>query len=128
MQSTAPDAHHANSAVLWHIGGILSAAASVAGLCYHLKYIWVLCPQSLVVMFYRQSLRPYDSLGAADLPDLAVAAIYFPIVAWLLSRACNSGRFWHVARWIGIWHLVAIALAVGAAKYRNLAWSLYLGN
>ena len=111
--------------VIW-LGASILVAVSVVGLLYRWALIWLLCPQSLVVMFWRQAQRPYDSLGAAGYPDLAVAALYFPLMAWLLSRANRNGKMLHIARWIGIWHLVAVAIAIGMATFRNHVWSYSL--
>lgn len=104
------------------------AGLAVMGLFLQHAYMWVLCPQALAVMFYRQSLRPYDSLGAADVPELALAVLYFPFVAWLLNRAQRKGDLRWTAQWIGIGHLVAIAIAIVAAKFRNEVWAYRLGS
>lgn len=115
-------------AVAWYFSGAALTGLAVMGLFLHHAYVWVLCPQALAVMFYRQSLRPYDSLGAADIPELAVVILYFPFVAWLLNRAQRKGDFRWTALWIGIAHLTAVALAVAAAGFRNHIWAYPPGD
>ena len=100
----------------------------VFGLCYHLPFMWLLCPQSMVVMFIRQSNRAFDSLGAADLPDLAVAAFYYPVVSWLLIRAARQGMISRVVRRLAFWHLVAMIAAPSLWLVRNALWSAQFGN
>jgi hypothetical protein len=73
-------------------------------------------------MFIRQAQHAYDSLGAADYPDLIVALIYYPLIGWVLSRASRKGTLRQVAVRIGIWHIAAIGLAVGAGEMRNRIW------
>jgi len=104
------------------IGGFLMAPVCVLGLGYHLSFVWLVCPQALVFMFLRQSQHGYDSPGAAGYPDLAVALLYYPIVAWILSRASREGRLRQVAIHAAIWHFVAVVLAVSAGEMRNRIW------
>ena len=89
------------------------------GLFFQQSFIWVVCPQALIVMFIRQSQHAYDSLGAADFPDLAVGLLYYPLVGWILSRARRNGRLQRVAVHVGIWHIAAIGLALGLSEVRN---------
>lgn len=114
--------HTAMKSKLLLFGGFLMIPVSVLGLLYHQSFIWAVCPQALVVMFIRQWQHAYDSLGAADYPDLAVAFLYYPIVGWILSRACRQGTLRRVAIHVGIWHIVAIGLALGAGEMRNRMW------
>ena len=95
------------------------------GLIGHQPFIWVICPQALVVMFVRQSLRAYDSLGAAHYPDLVVAALYYPIVGWILSQDLLREELRPTAVRTAIWHVVAIGFAVGTAMMRNWLWELH---
>jgi hypothetical protein len=103
-------------------GGLLMAPVCVLGLLYHQSYIWGVCPQALVLMFIRQSLHAYDSLGAADYPDLAVAALYYPIIAWVLSRAWRHGSVGRVSLGVAACHVAAIGLALGSVEMRNRMW------
>ena len=96
----------------------------VMGLLWQQSFIWVICPQALVVMFVRQSQHAYDSLGAADYPDLAVGAFYYPLVGWILSRSALRNRLRPVAVHAAIWHVVAIGLAIGTAEIRNRLWRM----
>jgi len=107
---------------------LVMMAVCVFGLVYQSQIMWVLCPQSLVVMFVRQAMGPIDSLGAAHIPDLAVAAFYYPIVGKLLFRGLEQGAATRVIRQISLSHLVAIVLAIVCAKLRNSIWSGQLGN
>ena len=104
------------------IGGFLMIPICVLGLLWQQSFVWALCPQALVVMFVRQSQHAYDSLGAADYPDIAVAALYYPLVGLVLSRAAVRDRLRPVAIQAAVWHVVAIGLAVGAAQIRNRLW------
>src|SRR6185295_17988102 len=99
-------------------GGFLMIPVCVLGLLYHQSFIWVLCPQALVVMFIRHWQHAFDSLGAASYPDLAVAFLYYPFVGWILSRAYRQGTLRRVAVHVGIWHVVAIGVAMGAGEIR----------
>jgi hypothetical protein len=110
------------------VGGFLMAPVCAFGLLYQDSFVWLVCPQALVVMFLRQSQHAYDSLGAADYPDLAVALLYYPFIGWLLCRASQTGRLPRVAIKIVLWHIVAIALAVGAGEARNRLWAIGLGG
>ena len=96
----------------------------ILGLFYQKSFIWGVCPQALIVMFVRQWQHAYDSLGAADYPDLIVALLYYPIVGWILSRASQKGTLRQAAIHIGIWHIAAIVLAMGAGEIRNRLWGL----
>jgi hypothetical protein len=107
---------------LLFIGGFLMIPACLLGLLYQWSFVWVVCPQALVVMFFRQSQHGYDSIGAADFPELAVALLYYPLIGWILSRSRRAGRLRRVAIHVGIWHIAAIALAFGAAEIRNRIW------
>ncbi len=108
--------------------GILLAPICVLALGWHWSGAWVLCPQALIVMFARQCQSAYDSLGAAGYPDLAVAALYYPILGWFLRRAAKAGRFRSVSVWAGLLHMAAIALAWAAAETRNKIWDADLGR
>jgi len=103
-------------------GGLLMAPVCVLGLLYQQSYIWGVCPHALVVMFIRQSLHAYDSLGAADYPDLAVAALYYPIIAWVLSRALRHDSAGRVSLGVAACHVAAIGLALGSLEIRNRMW------
>jgi len=107
---------------LFPIGGFLMAPVCFLGLVDRQSFIWIACPQALVVMFLRQWQHAPDSLGAADYPDLAVAVLYYPLVGWILSRASRKGRLARVAVRVAIWHVVAIGLALGAGEMRNRLW------
>lgn len=102
--------------------GFVMIPVCILGLFYQQSFIWVVCPQALVVMFIRQAQHAYDSLGAADYPDLIVALLYYPVVGWILSRASRKGTLRRVAIHVGIWHLAAIALAFVAGEIRNRIW------
>jgi hypothetical protein len=104
------------------IAGILMAPICVLGLWWQWGSIWVLCPQALIVMFIRQWQSAYDSLGAADYPDLAVGALYYPLVGWLLSGAVKRGSFARVSASVGLWHVVAMGVAWAACELRNRLW------
>ena len=106
------------------VGGYVMIPVCVLGLLFQQAFAWLICPQALVVMFLRQSLHAYDSLGAADWPDLVVACIYYPFIGWLLSHAVRAGRLRHVAIRVAVWHIVAIGLAVTTAELRNRIWRL----
>ncbi len=103
--------------------GLLLVPICALGLLWHQSFIWILCPQSLVVMFLRQAGSPYDSLGAADYPDIAVGVLYFPVVGVLLSRALKKGNFRSTGLRIAGWHVVALVLAVTIAMIRNHLWT-----
>jgi len=98
------------------VAGLLMIPVCVLGLLDQQSYMWIVCPQALAVMFIRQSQHAYDSLGAAGYLDLAVGFLYYPVIGWILSRACRNGRFWRVAVHVAAWHIVAIGLAVGAGE------------
>ncbi len=104
------------------VAGVLMAPVCLFGLLYRQAFIWVVCPQALVVMFLRQSRDAYDSLGAADYPDLAVGLFYYPLIGWILARASRRGLFRRVVVRVALWHCVAIGLAVIAAGIRNKIW------
>jgi hypothetical protein len=106
------------------VGGFLMAPICVVGLFWQWTSIWVLCPQALIVMFARQWQHAYDSLGAADYPDLAVGALYYPLVGWLLSRAVKRGRFARVGASVALWHVLAIGVAWAAGETRNRLWGI----
>jgi hypothetical protein len=104
------------------VAGFLMIPVCLLGLFYQQSFIWVVCPQALIVMFVRQSRHAYDSLGAAGYPDLAVGLLYYPLIGWILSRAHRQGRLRRIAVHVFIWHIVAIGLAVGAGEIRNRMW------
>ena len=107
---------------LFLIFGFVMIPICILGLLYQESFIWVVCPQSLIVMFVRQWQHAYDSLGAADYPDLIVALLYYPFIGWILSRASRKGTLGRVGVHVGIWHIAAIGLAVGAGEIRNRLW------
>jgi hypothetical protein len=107
---------------LFIIAGFSMIPVCLFGLLHQQAFIWVVCPQALVVMFVRQSQHAYDSLGAADYPDLAVGLLYYPIIGWILSRASRQDRLRRVAGHVVIWHVAAIVLALGAGEFRNRMW------
>ncbi len=94
------------------------------GLFCQQSFVWVVCPQALLVTFAGQSQRGYDSLGAAGYPDLIVALLYYPVVGWILSRASREGRLRRVSVRAAIWHIAAIGLAPGCARIRNRIWGV----
>ena len=104
--------------------GFLMAPICVVGLFWQWRSIWVLCPQALIVMFARQWHHAYDSLSAADYPDLVVGSLYYPIVGWLLSRAVQHGKLARIGVSVGLWHVVAIGVAWAACGLRNRLWGL----
>jgi ABC-type uncharacterized transport system permease subunit len=73
-------------------------------------------------MFVRQAQHAYDSIGAPDFPDLAVALLYYPVVGWVLGRAIKLGTTPRVGTWVALWHVVAIGLAWGTVEVRNKLW------
>lgn len=83
---------------------------------------WAVCPYALCVMFIRQAQHAYDSLGAADIPDLLVAFLQFPVVGWLLAKSVREGSAKPRALRIAVWHLIAIGAAVLLAEFRNHVW------
>ena len=107
---------------LFLIGGFLMAPVCFFGLFYQWSAIWAICPQALVVMFLRQSLHSYDSLAAADIPDIAAGMLYYVLVGWLLARASKAGTLRKVAVRLIIWHIAAIGLAVLTGIIRNRLW------
>lgn len=104
------------------VGGLLMAVVSVIGLLYSQPYIWSVCPHALVVMFIRQSLHAYDSMAAADYPDLVVAGLYYPVIAWLLSRAGMHGRFGRICLGVAASHVLVVGLALACEGMRNRMW------
>jgi len=104
--------------------GFLMVPICLFGLFYQQSFIWGVCPQSLFVMFLRQSLHAYDSIGAADYPDAAVAAAYYPVIAWILSRAFQRGQLRRASAYVGVCHIAAIGFAVGAGEFRNHMWRI----
>jgi len=104
--------------------GFLMAHICLFGLLYQQSFIWGVCPQSLFVMFLRQSLRAYDSIGAAGYLDLAVAGAYYPVTAWILSRAFERGQLRKASAYIGFCHIAAVGFAVGAGEFRNHMWRI----
>jgi hypothetical protein len=114
--------HTSMKSTLIFVGGCLMIPVCLLGLLYQQAFIWVVCPQALVVMFIRQSQHAYDSLGAADFPDLAVGLLYYPLIGWILSRASRQDRLRRVAAYVAIWHVAAIVLALGTCEFRNRIW------
>jgi hypothetical protein len=106
------------------VGGFLMAPVSAFGLIWQQSFVWIVCPQALVVMFLRQAQRPYDSVGAADYPDLAVGVLYYPIVGWILSHAIKRGTLRHTAIRVTIWHIVSAIMALAAVAVRNRLWAV----
>ncbi len=106
------------------IAGIVMAPVCVLGLLWQQSFIWLVCPQALVVMFLRQAQHSYDSLGAADYPDLITALFYYPVVGWILSRASRGGRFKSVALRVLLYHVITIVMAIFFAKMRNKLWGV----
>src|SRR6185503_12316035 len=74
------------------LGGFLMGLISVLGLVWQQSFVWQVCPQALVVMFLRQSQHAYDSVGAADYPELMVAILYYPLLGWILARAAARDK------------------------------------
>jgi hypothetical protein len=107
--------------LLWLSAWILTATC-VWGLLAQWPAMWVLSPQALVLMFVCQWETAPDSLGAVCIQELAVGAAYYPVVAWMLTRAIPEGRARKVTTSLTVWHLVAIALAVMSAMVRNRLW------
>jgi hypothetical protein len=106
------------------IGGLLMGPVCIMGLSSHLPFMWIVCPQALAVMFLRQWQHGYDSLGSAGIPDLVVASLYYPLIAWILSRASQEGRLRSVAIHVAIWHIAVIGFAVFAGAMRNRIWGI----
>jgi hypothetical protein len=104
--------------------GLLMVPVCMLGLLYQQSFIWGVCPQALLVMFLRQSLHAYDSIGAADYPDLAVAVLYYPVIAWILSRAFRRGHLGSASAYVGACHIAAIGLALAAGESRNHIWRI----
>jgi hypothetical protein len=102
--------------------GLLIAPICAIGLLWQQSFIWIVCPQALVVMFLRQAQRPYDSLGAADYPDLVVGVLYYPVVGWILSWALKKGTLQRTGIRVAVWHAVALVLAWATAEFRNRMW------
>jgi hypothetical protein len=102
--------------------GILLGILSVAALLFHHSVCWAVCPQALIVMFVRQSLRAYDSLGAADWPDLIAAVSYPVIVTRLLKRAQQRGVLRRGMIYLVMTHLIAIAAAFWLMLVRDHFW------
>ncbi len=110
------------------IAGLLMSPVSVLGLFWQQSFIWVVCPQALVVLFLRQSQGSYDSLGAAGYPDLAVGALYHPVLGWILSRAIEKGTLRRTALRVAFWHGVALVLAWAMGEFRNGIWGVGFGR
>lgn len=106
------------------IGGFLMVLVCVLGLLWQQSFVWAVCPQALVVMFLRQPLHAYDSLGAADYPDIAVAVLYCPLSGWILSLAAARNKLRQVVVRVGIWRGAFIGVAVSAFAIRNRLWGL----
>ena len=98
------------------------ALISTCGLVWCRSFVWVVCPQALVVMFLRQATSAFDSLGLPDLPELATAILYYPIIGWKLSKAAKQGKIIRVSIRVVIWHAIALALALAACALRNSRW------
>jgi len=96
---------------LFLIFGFAMIPVCFVGLFNGQSFVWVVCPQALIVMFIRQSQSAYDSLAAAGVPDLIVALLYYPVIGWILSRASQRGTLRRVAVHVVIWHIAAIVLA-----------------
>ena len=106
------------------IAGLALAPVCVIGLFWQQSFIWVLCPQALLVMFLRQAQGSPDSLAAAALPDVIVGVLYYPVVGWLLSRGLRSGALRRTAVQVGVWHAAALIAAVAAGQFRNTLWHI----
>ena len=104
--------------------GFLMAPLCACALLWQWSGAWVLCPQALIVMFVRQWQHAYDSLGAADYPDLAVAVLYYPVLGWFLHRGVKTERLGRAGATAGLCHVAAIGLACGAAALRNRIWAM----
>lgn len=111
-------------AKLFLIGGIIMAPIATCGIVWCKFYVWGVCPQALVVMFIRQTIDGPDSLGLPDLPELAMAILYYPIIGWRLARGAEQGQLLRVSVVITFWHVIALALAWGACALRNSQWGL----
>ena len=104
------------------IDGLMMVPVCILGLLCRQSFIWLVCPQVLVVMFIRQAQHGHDSLGAAGYPDLAVALLYYPLIGWILSRAGKAGKLRPVAIRVMVWHVAFMGLAVLAGEMRNRIW------
>src|SRR5436189_4337627 len=93
------------------IAGFVMAPLCGWALLWRWPFILFVCPQALFVMYVRQALQAYDSLGSPGYPDLAVAILYYPVVGWLLWRAIKHGTLPRVGGRIILTHVVFIALA-----------------
>lgn len=105
------------------IAGFLMVPVCFVGLLYQQSFVWAVCPQALIAMFFRQSQHAYDSLGAADFPDLAVALLYYPLVGLVLSRASREGELRRIGFRVAILHIFSIGLALAAGQFRNRIWA-----
>jgi len=109
--------------------GVLSMTpVCLFGLLYQMPILWALCPQSLALMFLRQAMGPPDSLGAAAVPELVVAAFYYPLIGKLLLRGIRHGVAIPLLKRISCWHLIAVAIAIGMAAFRNYVWTYRLDS
>jgi hypothetical protein len=103
------------------IAGFVMAPICVLGLLWRQAFVWIVCPQALVVLFLRQTQSPFDSLGAADYPDLAVGMFYYPVLGWILSRALKRGALPRTAAHAAVWHAIALGAAVALWPFRPAA-------
>jgi hypothetical protein len=106
------------------VGGFFMGLICSVGLFLQGLFIWVVCPQALIVMFLRQMQHGYDSLGAAGIPDLLMGLFYGPAIGRILGHAIRKGNFRSVLGWVVIGHLVAIGLAVLLVVIRNRTWGV----
>ena len=102
--------------------GLLMTPVCCLGLLWQQWFSWIVCPQALVVMFLRQAEQPYDSLGAADYPDLTVGVLYYPVVGWILSQAIKRDALSRSAVRVAVWHTVALIAAAAARTLRDRLW------
>ncbi len=122
LDKLARHMHSGVKPVIIRVSSLLMVPVCIVGLFYQKSYIWVVCPQALIVMFIRQAQHAFDSLGAAGYPDLLTAVLYYPVVGWILSRANRKGTLQRVSLHIGFWHIAAILTAFAAGEIRNRIW------
>lgn len=100
----------------------LLTSLSALGFCWGRAYVWFVCPQALVVMFVRQGLSPFDSIGAPDYPDITVALLYYPTMGWFVSQARERGTLRRTTVRVAVGHAIAIIAAFAAMHLRNKFW------
>jgi hypothetical protein len=105
------------------IAGFAMVPIYFLGLIY-VGWVFMLgfCPQALVVWNVMEAQHGYNSLAGPELPDIAVGLFYYPIVGRILSGASQRGTLKRTAGRVGVWHMIAIGLALGTGKVLDLCW------